>query len=159
MNEVTVTRSRHPLVGRRLQVIGAMRRLGRKELLVVLPDGSKTLIPAAWTDRDTTTADEDQALDQTTAILAGPVELLHARELVVSLCARADSGGGQAARKSPCKEDDRAACATEFDARTDPGATPGSDRVAARARGRRRDQDPGPADRVRRRDDDDGGRR
>jgi hypothetical protein len=159
MNEVTVTRPRHPLAGRRLQVIGAMRRLGRDELLVVLPDGSKTLIPAVWTNRDTTTTNEDSALGQETAILAAPAELLGARELVVSLCARADSGGGQAARKSPCKEDDRAACAAEFDARTDPGATTGSDRVSARARGRRRDQDSGSVDCVRRHGDDDGGRR
>lgn len=154
-----MTRWRHPLVGRRLQVIGAMRRLGRNELLVVLPDGSKTLIPAAWTDRDITAGNEDQALDQGTAILAGPVELLAARRLVASLCARADAGRGQAARKSPCKEDDRAACAAEFDARTDPGATTGSDRVVARDGGRRRDQDSGSADRLRRCDDDDGGRR
>lgn len=111
------------LAGRRLQVIGAMRRLGRDELLVVLPDGSKILIPAAWTDRDSTTVAEDQALEQSAAVLAGPAELLHALELVASLCARADAGRGQAARKSPCKEDDRAACAAEFDARTDPGAT------------------------------------
>lgn len=159
MNEVTVTRPRHPLAGRRLQVIGAMRRSGRDELLVVLPDGSKTLIPAVWTDRDTTTTNEDSALGRETAVLAAPAELLGARELVVSLCARADSGGGQAARKSPCKEDDRAACAAEFDARTDPSATTGSDRVAARPRGRRRDQDSGSADRVRRHGDDDGGRR
>ncbi len=154
-----MTRVRHPLAGRRLQVIGAMRRLGRDELLVVLPDGSKTLIPAAWTDRDTTTSDEDQALDQPAAILAAPAELLHAHELVASLRARADAGRGQAARMSPCEEDDRAACAAEFDARTDPGATTGSDRVAARDRGRRRDQDFGPADRAGRRDDDDRGRR
>jgi uncharacterized protein DUF5372 len=153
-----VTRSRHPLMGRRLQVIGEMRRLGRNELLVVLPDGSKTLIPAAWTDREVMAVNGDQALDQGTAILAGPVELLHARELVASLRARADAGGGQAARKSPCKEDDRAACAAEFDARTDPGATTGSDRVVAVDGGRRRDQDSGPADRLRRRDDDGGGR-
>lgn len=159
MNEVTVTRPRHPLVGRRLQVIGAMRRLGRDELLVVLPDGSKTLIPAVWTDRDTTTANEDQTLDQAIPILAAPAELLYARELVASLRARIDADRGQAARKSPCKEDDRAACAAEFDARTDPGATTGSDRVAARDGGHRRNQDFGPADRTRRRDDDDGGRR
>jgi hypothetical protein len=138
-----VTRSRHPLVGRRLQVIGAMRRLGRNELLVVLPDGSKTLIPAAWIDRDITAVNGDQALDQGTAILTGPVELLHAGELVASLCARADVARGQAARKSPCKEDDRAACAAESDARTDPGATTGSDRVVAGDGGRRRDQDSG----------------
>jgi hypothetical protein len=109
-----------------------MRRLGRDELLVVLPDGSKTLIPAVWTDRDTTTVDEDQALDQATAILAAPTDLLAACELVASLHARAGAGGEQAARKSPCEEDDRAACAAEFDARTDPGATTGGDRVTAR---------------------------
>lgn len=159
MNGVMVTRPRHPLAGRRLQVVGAMRRLGRDELLVVLPDGSKTLIPAAWTDRATTTANQDQALDQGAAILARPAELLAARELVARLRARADAGGGQAARKSPCKEDDRAACAAEFDARTDPGATTGGDRVAAGDGGGRRDQDFGPADRLRRRDDDGGGRR
>jgi len=159
VNGVMVTRPRHPLVGRRLQVVGAMRRLGRDELLVVLPDGSKTLIPAAWTDGDTTVASQDRAREQGAAVLAGPAELLAAREVVAGLCARADAGGGQAARKSPCEEDDRAACAAEFDARTDPGATTGGDRVAARGGGRRRDQDPGPADRPRRRDDDDGGRR
>lgn len=153
-----MTRSRHPLMGRRLQVIGAMRRLGRDELLVVLPDGSKTLIPAAWTDREVTAVKGDQALDQATAILAGPVELLHARELVASLRARADVAGGQAARKSPCKEDDRAACAAEFDARTDPGATTGRDRVVARDGGRCRDQDSGPVDRLRRCGDHGGGR-
>jgi hypothetical protein len=146
-------------VGRRLQVIGAMRRLGRDELLVVLPDGSKTLIPAAWTDRDTTTANEDQALDQGIVILAASAELFDACELVASLCACVDAGRGQAALKSPCEEDHRAACAAEFDARTDSGDTTGSDRVAVRDGGRRRDQDSGPADRVCRRDDDGGGRR
>lgn len=154
-----MTRARHPLAGRRLQVIGAMRKRGRNELLVVLPDGSKTLIPAAWTDRDTTTADEGQVLDQPAAVLAAPAELLQANELVASLRARANAGHGQAARTPPCEEDDRAARPAEFDARTDPGATTGSDRIAARDWGRRRDQNSGPADRGGRRDDDDGGRR
>ena len=154
-----VTRPRHPLEGRRLQVIGAMRRLGRDELLVVLPDGSKTLMPAGWTDRDTTMANEGRALDQVTAILAAPAQLLHAHELVSSLRARAGAGRGEAARKSPCEEDKRGACAAEFDAGADPGITTGCDRVAARDGGGRRDQDSGPADRPRRRDDDGGGRR
>lgn len=154
-----MTRPRHPLEGRRLQVIGAMRRLGRDELLVVLPDGSKTLMPAAWTDRDPTTANGGQALDRATAVLAVPAELLHAHELVAGIGARIDAGGGQAARKPPCEEDKRAARAAEFDARTDPGIATGSDLVAARHGGRRRDPDPDPADRPRRHDDDDGGLR
>ena len=129
------------------------------ELLIDLPDGSKTLMPAAWTDRDTTTANEGQALDRAPAILAAPAELLHAHELVAGIGARVDAGGGQAARKPPCEEDKRAARAAEFDARTDPGIATGSDLVAARDGGRRRDPDPGPADRPRRHDDDDGGLR
>ena len=47
---VTLTRRQHPFEGRSLRVLGSMRRHGAAELLVVLPDGSKRLIPAAWTD-------------------------------------------------------------------------------------------------------------
>ena len=34
-----------------------MRRHGVLELLLVLPDGSKSLVPAAWTDADPPAAD------------------------------------------------------------------------------------------------------
>ena len=47
---VRLTRPRHPFDGRQLPVLGSMRRHGAAELLVVLPDGSKRLIPVAWTD-------------------------------------------------------------------------------------------------------------
>ena len=40
-----ITRPRHPLAGLELRVLGGMRRHGRLELLLVLPDGSKRLIP------------------------------------------------------------------------------------------------------------------
>ena len=33
-----------------LELMGWMRRRGRLELIVVLPDGSRLLVPAAWTD-------------------------------------------------------------------------------------------------------------
>jgi Family of unknown function (DUF5372) len=52
MTSVAITRLRHPLEGQPLRVLGRMRRHGRLELLVVPADGSKTLIPAAWTDLD-----------------------------------------------------------------------------------------------------------
>ena len=45
-----MTRPRHPLVGLLLQVLGRMLRHGAVEFLVVLPDGSKTLMPAGFTD-------------------------------------------------------------------------------------------------------------
>ena len=47
---MTVTRDRHPLRGCELRVLGRMQRHGAVELLVVLPDGSKTLLPAVFTD-------------------------------------------------------------------------------------------------------------
>jgi hypothetical protein len=37
-------------VDQSLEVLGSMRRHGVTELLVVLPEGSKRLIPAAWAD-------------------------------------------------------------------------------------------------------------
>ena len=43
-------RARHPLQGRSLELIGWMRRRRRLELIVVLADGSRLLVPAAWTD-------------------------------------------------------------------------------------------------------------
>src|SRR3954451_954442 len=45
-----VTRKRHPFEGCRLSVIRSLTRRGILDLLVILPDGSRTLIPAAWTD-------------------------------------------------------------------------------------------------------------
>jgi len=44
-----ITRARHPLAGRELRVLSGMRRHGRLELLLVLPDGSNSLILADWT--------------------------------------------------------------------------------------------------------------
>ena len=50
VTEVRVTRSRDVLEGQVLPVTGRVRRHGRVELLVVLPDGTSRLIPQAWTD-------------------------------------------------------------------------------------------------------------
>ena len=51
-NSIVVTRKRHVFEGRRLFVIRSLVRRGVPEFLVILPDGSRTLIPAAWTDRN-----------------------------------------------------------------------------------------------------------
>ncbi|WP_239342108.1 DUF5372 family protein [Frankia sp. CiP3] len=45
-----VTRPGHPFEGRELRELGRMRRHGALELILELPDGSKSMIPAAWTD-------------------------------------------------------------------------------------------------------------
>jgi len=47
---VIVTRDRHPLQGWELRVLGRKHRDGAVELLVMLPDGRKTLLPAGFTD-------------------------------------------------------------------------------------------------------------
>ena len=128
---VTLTRRRHPFEGRSLQVLGSMRRHGAAELLVVLPDGSKRLIPAAWTDLEQPTAAGDDAA----ATLGSVSDLLHGSVLVSGLSARAAVGREQAARKSPSKEDNRAAYPAQSDAGSAPGATPGPDGPASRAAG------------------------
>ena len=40
----------HAWEGRSLELLGWMRRRGRLELILVLPDGSHLMVPAAWTD-------------------------------------------------------------------------------------------------------------
>ena len=47
-------RARHPLEGRSLELVGWMRRRRRLELIVVLADGGRLLVPAAWTDLECT---------------------------------------------------------------------------------------------------------
>jgi hypothetical protein len=47
---VTITREGHAFEGRLLAVLRRLKRRAVPELLVELPDGSRTHIPAAWTD-------------------------------------------------------------------------------------------------------------
>ena len=81
------------------------------ELLLELPDGSKSLVPAAWTDAQPSSGDDAGPV----ATLGSLADLLHVCELI------AGSGRGQAAGMSPCKEDSHAACPAQFDARPGPG--------------------------------------
>jgi hypothetical protein len=86
---VTITRPRHPLEGRPLRMLGSLRRHGRLELLLVLllvlPDGSKSLIPAAWTHLG---EGHGAAGGDATATLGRLGDLLAACVLVSALCAR-----------------------------------------------------------------------
>jgi hypothetical protein len=141
---VRLTRPGHPFDGRILPVLGSMRRHGAVELLVVLPDGSKRLIPAAWTDLESAPGG-DRGGDP--AALGSVPDLLVLSVLVSGLSARGADGGEQAARKSPCKEDDRAACSAQSAAGPGSGATPRPDRASSRAAGRRGGHAAGPPDR------------
>ena len=134
---VTITRCRHALEGQSLVVLGHFRRHGRLELLVVLGDGSKRLIPAEWTDHDQpeTTAPEGvcAAAPQT---LGTTADLLVVCGLVSALLARQAGDGEQAARQSPSKEDFHAARTTQSAPAARPCAqdNPDSDDCAARTR-------------------------
>ena len=102
---VVITQARHPLEGRDLRVLGWMRRLGRLELMLELPDGSKRLIPAEHTSQH-----DDPDPDPGTGTLGRTADLLALSVLVSALSVRSADGREQAARNPPAKEDDRAAC-------------------------------------------------
>jgi len=88
---VVVTRRRHPLEGQSLRELGRMRRHGRLELLLVLPDGSKSLIPAGWTDVDRA-ADSTDA-DAVVATLGSLADLLAGCVVVADLAERSTGTG------------------------------------------------------------------
>ena len=125
-----------------------MRRHGEPELLLVLPDGSKSLIRADWTDAAQPGADDVVGV----ATLGSLTDLLRACKLVADLLGREPEGQGQAAGMSPCKEDSRAACPAEFDTRPAPSPDSGSaasadGRATAARRGHDRDHVAGRRDR------------
>jgi hypothetical protein len=138
MSVVTITRRKDPLDGQRVRVLGRLRRHGEVEVLVVLPDGSKRMIPQAWTD-----AQPAGGCDEADT-LGGLGDLLAACVLVSAL---SGGGQGQAARQSPCKEDHHAACPAQSAAGAGSGASPASIGSSARGRDRRGDRAAGRSDR------------
>ena len=123
-----ITRPRHPLHGLELRVLGGMRRHGPLELLLVLPDGSKRLIPAGTSQHaDSTAADGGAGQDGggSAGTLGSVTDLLAASVLVSAFSVRDRDEREQAARKPPAKEDNRAACSAQSAAGPGSGATPG----------------------------------
>jgi hypothetical protein len=154
MTTATVTRPRHPLAGQTLRVLGRMRRRGTDEVLLELPDGSKSLLPAAWTDLATDATQPPAA----TATVGTVADLLATVALVAALLTRDSDDEEQAARLSPCKEDNRAAHPTQSAPRPGTAATGPAVGGAARTTGRRGDRAAGRPDRQDR-DRDRGDRR
>lgn len=81
-----VRREHHPLFGKSLPVYGWMRRHGRLDLILVLPDGSKALVPGSWTDLDPQIAGTPEP--EPSGGLASVSQLLRARAVVDALLAR-----------------------------------------------------------------------
>jgi hypothetical protein len=65
-----------------------MRRKGRTILVLVLPDGSKSLTPAEWTDFASRTPAPRTLLAPGTTTLGSLEDLLHARAIVDALLSR-----------------------------------------------------------------------
>ena len=85
---MTIVRARHPFEGKSLNVLGTIHRHRRLHLLLILPDGSKSLIPADWTDLPSL-AQPQRALSAHTAATLGSLEdLFHARAVVDALLGR-----------------------------------------------------------------------
>src|SRR3954471_4078379 len=102
MTSVTITWRRDPLEGQRVAVLRRWRRKhGRMDLLVVLPNGRKRLIPQAWTDAEL--AEGSVAEDGLATTLGAVEDLLAAVVLVSALRRRV--GQEQAASQSTCEED------------------------------------------------------
>ena len=101
-DSVIVTRKRHAFDGQSLAVISSIRRTGVLYVLAVLPDGSRSLIPASWTDwsgRRTPAEDADKASHK----LGSLADLLQARTVVDALLLRLAES---AAQKESCHADE-----------------------------------------------------
>jgi len=95
---VTITRGRHAFEGESLAVISSIRRRGVLFVLVVLPDGSRSLIPANWTDWSAEQARRMPANDAGGAHDLGRLgDLLHLRKVIDALYDRH-------IESVPCKE-------------------------------------------------------
>lgn len=87
---MTITRKRHAFEGQALAVISTIRRRSINYLVAVLPDGSRSLIPASWTDwnmepvRRTPPINTDGDAND----LSRLGDLLRLRKLVDALCHR-----------------------------------------------------------------------
>lgn len=144
MTTVRITRRRDPLEGERVGVLRRWRRKhGGMDLLVVLPNGRKRLIPQAWTDADLAAGTD---VDEDAVATLGTVEDLSAVVVIVSALLRR-AGGEQAASPSTSEEDNDAACPAQSAPDRVPNATAGRAGRAPRSRRVRGDHAAGAPDR------------
>jgi hypothetical protein len=147
---VRVVRPGHPLHGLDLPVWGRLRLRGVAMVVLVLPDGSKKRIPAGWTRED----GSENAGAAAAAVVAAAGDLLRLLQVISGIPVTAGTRAEQAARQSPAKEDDRAACTTESAAGPGSGTTIRASQPAApvhragRGRGRDTPDHPGGATRI-----------
>ena len=102
--KVTIVRRRHPFEGKSLAVLQATHRHGRLYLLLILPDGSKSLIPADWTDVAPTVQPPCSVSSKQIASLGSLEDLFHARAVVDALLGRLIPTQNEEANSAVTKE-------------------------------------------------------
>jgi hypothetical protein len=105
--QVRVIRPHHALEGKVLEVFAKLRHKGRPHFILVLPDGSRSYIPVAWTDF-VATPQSSAALCPT---IASASDLLHLRQFVDCLLRRTEVGP-TTNQNSPTLESQHATAAT-----------------------------------------------
>ena len=101
---VTVIRARHPFEGKSLNVFRSTHRKGRLVLILILPDGSKSMIPADWTDLGSAAQPQKSLSEQSPATLGSLQDLLHARAVVDALLSRIVAPASEAGNSPALKE-------------------------------------------------------
>jgi hypothetical protein len=93
------------LQGQTLELLGWNHRNDSLHLTLVLPDGTRSFIPAQWTDLDITDTQNRQFTNRRPAekVLGSICHLLHARKIVDALLCKID----------PSKEENNRASTTE----------------------------------------------
>jgi hypothetical protein len=81
-----------------------MRRRGRTYLVLILPDGSKSMIPAEWTDFPTPARFERESCTSITPTLASVEDLLLARAIVDALLSRSAAYNSEPRKAAAGKE-------------------------------------------------------
>jgi hypothetical protein len=79
---VTIIRPAHPFEGKTLNLLGSTHRKNRLLLLLILPDGSKSLVPADWTNLNCTS---EFINNKETTTLGSLSELLQLRTVADAL--------------------------------------------------------------------------
>ena len=90
--QVTIVRKGHAFDGQNLAAIGSLSRRGVLFVLVSLPDGSRSLIPAKWTDWEGKGFEDSVSSDHSTTAnhLARLNDLLHLRKVLDAVQSRLD---------------------------------------------------------------------
>ena len=96
---MTITRRHHPLEGKTLEIFSHIHRHGCLQLILVRPDGTRSMVPAHWTDLNAQPGkqapDGQEHSTPRPETIGSPSDLLRTRTIVDALLRRGDSSAGE----------------------------------------------------------------